>query len=126
MTDLSQEESRFRPFEPLAFSERTANESAKGIVREADAHAALQTRLALHGVESVTPDVASELLLAFGVTGATARQILIELWQHAFKKLLFRDDQVDTGEAIYLTKLKLALGLTEKEVKTARSEVPHT
>ena len=122
--DKSLEESRFRPFEPLPFTERSPLELAQGVIKEADAHAALQSRLALHGVRSVRPDVASELLLTFDVSGATARRILVELWQHAFKKLLFRDDQVDTGEAAYLEELRSALGLTGEEVARARAEVP--
>jgi hypothetical protein len=124
MIELPQNESRFRPFEPLPFTERSSIDSQGGIVKEADAHAALQTRLAQQGLRGVTPEVAEVLLLRFGVQGAVARKILIEIWQHAFKKLLFRDDQVDAGETQYLTELKKSLGLTDDEIKTARSEVP--
>ena len=120
---LSQEELQFRPFKPLPFSEPSAEEIAVGLIRETDAHAALQTQLALEGVESLTPDTAETLLSAFGLNRNMRRAILIELWQHAFKKLLFRDDQVDTGEAVYLDKLKLALGLTDVEVERVQLEL---
>jgi hypothetical protein len=121
---LSPEEVKFRPFEALPFSEPSLDEVADGLVRETDAHAALQTRLAVDGVESVTPDTAEGLLATFGLARAARREILVELWQHAFKKLLFRDDQVDTGEAAYLDKLRISLGLTDGEIKRAKSEVP--
>jgi hypothetical protein len=121
---LSQEELQFRPFEPLPFSKPSPDEIADGLVRESDAHAALQSRLALDGVEDMTPDTAEGLLAAFGLGRSARRAILVELWQHAFKKLLFRDDQVDTGEAAYLDKLKISLGLTDSELEIARSEVP--
>jgi hypothetical protein len=121
---LSQEELRFRPFELLSFREPSADQIADGDVFEADAHAALQTRLAADGIESITPDTAENVLATFGLTRGARRAILIELWQHAFKKLLFRDDQVDTGEAAYLHQLGNALGLTAEELKVARLEVP--
>lgn len=122
---LSEAELRFRPFEPLTFNEPSADEIAGGTVREADAHAALQSRLAVDGVESLKADTAESLLASFGVARRARRAILIELWQHAFKKLLFRDDQVDSGEAAYLGALQIALGLTQEEVATARSGVPN-
>ncbi|MEN3370665.1 MAG: hypothetical protein V7609_2808 [Verrucomicrobiota bacterium] len=121
---LSPEELQFRPFQPLPFGQPSPDEIVDGVVREADAHAALQTRLAVDGVDSITPDTAESLLATFGVAREGRRAILRELWQHAFKKLLFRDDQVDSGEASYLNRLKLALGLTDREVERARSEVP--
>jgi hypothetical protein len=114
---LSEDEVRFRPFEALRFSPPSPEEIDDGLVRERDAHAALQTLLAVEGVESVTPDTAEGLIATFGLARAERREILIELWQHAFKKLLFRDDQVDTGEAAYLKKLKLSLGLTDAELE---------
>lgn len=118
---LSEEELRFRPFEPLQFSPPVAGSAPNNDV---DAHAALQTHLAREGVESVTPNMALDLLASYGLTGDRARGILVELWQHAFKKLLFRDDNVDTGEAVYLDKLKVSLGLTDEEVAAARTDVP--
>jgi hypothetical protein len=121
---LSQDELRFRPFEPLPFNEPSPDVIADGAVFEVDAHAALQSRLATDGVHSVTPDTAENLLATFGLVRSARRAILIELWQHAFKKLLFRDDEVDTGEAAYLDQLRSALGLTAEELKIARSEVP--
>ncbi len=122
---LSEAELRFRPFELLTFSEPSADEIADGAVREADAHAALQSRLAVDGVESLNADTSESLLASFGVPRPARRGILIELWQHAFKKLLFRDDQADSGEAAYLDALQIALGLTQEEVATARSGVPN-
>jgi hypothetical protein len=107
-----------------AFREPSSDQIADGEVFEADAHAALQTRLATDGIESITPDIAENLLATFGLARGARRAILIELWQHAFKKLLFRDDQVDTGEAAYLHQLGNALGLTAEELKVARLEVP--
>lgn len=95
---LSPAELRFRPFEPFPFSKPSADEVSDGIIREADAHAALQTRLAVDGVESITPDAAETMLAEYGLERDTRRAVLVEVWQHAFKKLLFRDDQVDTGE----------------------------
>jgi hypothetical protein len=121
---LSQDELQFRPFEALPFAEPLPGEIADGLIRETDAHAALQTRLALHGVEGITPDTAETLLSTYGLDRNARRAILIELWQHAFKKLLFRDDQVDTGEAAYLKKLKFSLGLTDEEGRRSESEVP--
>jgi hypothetical protein len=121
---LSEDEVRFRPFEALPFNPPSPEEIDDGLVRERDAHASLQTLLALEGVESVTPDTAEGLIATFGLARAERREILIELWQHAFKKLLFRDDQVDTGEAAYLKKLKLSLGLTDAELERAKTEIP--
>jgi hypothetical protein len=121
---LSREELQFRPFEPLPFSAPSPDETADGVVRESDAHAALQSLLAIEGVAGVTPDAAENLLATFGVNRSERRAILMEVWQHAFKKLLFRDDQVDAGEVQYLEKLKGSLGLTDKELEIARSQVP--
>lgn len=121
---LSEPELRFRPFEPLSFVEPSPLDTAQGVIKEIDAHAAVQTQLALQGVESVTPETASRLLAKFGVRGEAARSILMELWQHAFKKLLFRDDQVDRGESDYLKDLQTALGLTRDEVRISRSAIP--
>ena len=44
-----------------------------------DAHAALQSDLALQGVENMTPQAAEKLLAKFGVRDERARAILIEL-----------------------------------------------
>jgi hypothetical protein len=121
---LSDAELRFRPFEPLEFVEPSPLELAQGAINEMDAHAALQSDLALHGVATITSKTAENLLAKFGVRGEAARAILIELYQHAYKKLLFRDDQVDQGEREYLRQLQAALGLTRDEVRIARSEVP--
>jgi hypothetical protein len=120
---LSDAELRFRPFEPLEFVEPSPLDVAQGAINEMDAHAAVQSDLALNGVESMTPETAGKLLAKFGVRGQAARAILIELWQHAYKKLLFRDDQVDQGEREYLKQLHTVLGLTCEEVRIARSEV---
>jgi len=121
---LSDAELRFRPFEPLEFVEPSPLDLAQGVINEMDAHAALQSDLALNGVGSMTPPTAENLLAKFGVRGEAARAILIELWQHAYKKLLFRDDQVDSGEREYLEQLQTALGLTCEEVRIAQSEAP--
>ena len=121
---LSDAELRFRPFEPLEFVEPSPLDLAQGVIKEMDAHAALQSDLALHGVGSMTPEAAEKLLAKFGVRGEAARTILIELWQHAYKKLLFRDDQVDQGEREYLRQLETALGLTCEEVRITQSDVP--
>jgi hypothetical protein len=121
---LSDAELRFRPFEPLEFVVPSPLDLAQGVIKEMDAHAALQSDLALHGVGSMAPEAAEKLLAKFGVRGEAARAILIELYQHAYKKLLFRDDQVDQGEREYLRQLQAALGLTRDEVRIARSEVP--
>jgi hypothetical protein len=118
---LSNDELRFRPFEPLSFAE-PSEDTLPG--NDTDAHAALQTQFARDGVDGMTPDRALDLLATYSLRGARARAILVELWQHAFKKLLFRDDIVDTGEAAYLETLRLCLGLTNEEVLTARAEVP--
>ena len=121
---LSDAELGFRPFEPLEFVEPSPLDLAQGVINEIDAHAALQSDLALNGVGSMTPETAEKLLAKFGVRGEAARSILMELWQHAYKKLLFRDDQVDQGEREYLRQLQTTLGLTDEEVQTARSKVP--
>ena len=121
---LSDAELRFRPFEPLEFVERSALDLAQSVINEMGAHAALQSDLALNGVAAMTPKTAENLLAKFGVRDEAARAILIELWQHAYKKLLFRDDQVDQGEREYLRQLQTALGLTCEEVRIARSEIP--
>ncbi len=121
---LSDAELRFRPFEPLEFVEPAPLDVANGAIYEMDAHAALQSDLALNGVASMTPKRAEKLLEKFGVRGQTARAILVELWQHAYKKLLFRDDQADQGETAYLQQLQCVLGLTDDEAQTARSELP--
>jgi hypothetical protein len=105
---LSDAELRFRPFEALEFVEPSPLAIAQGVINEMDAHAALQSDLALNGVGRMTPNTAETLLARFGVRGEAARAILIELWQHAYKKLLFRDDQVDSGEREYLQKLQTA------------------
>lgn len=122
---LSDAELRFRPFEPLPFSEPLADHSSGDPARDWDAHAALQTRLAVDGVESITPDAAETFLAEYGLARETRRAVLVEIWQHALKKLLFRDDYVDTGETAYLDCLGRALGLTAEEVDRARSEVPN-
>lgn len=122
--DITELEAILRPFEVLPFVRRTSGDRAAGAIKESDAHAALQSELALHGVRRVTPERAEELLLDFGVEGNQARSILVELWQHAYKKLLFRDDKVDRGEHDYLDALQQALGLSRAEIKRARAEIP--
>ncbi len=72
----------------------------------------------------MTPDIANDLLSQFGVTRERARGIFIELWQHAYKKLLFRDDHIDGGEDDYLDRLQRALGISPDEIERARAEVP--
>lgn len=121
---LSDPELRFRPFERLPFVEPSPLDTAQGVIHETDAHAALQTQLALQGIASVTPQTVERLLAKFGLTDEATRPILMELWQHAYKKLLFRDDQVDRGEREYLSALEAALGLSREEVRIARSQVP--
>lgn len=121
MNDLP---SPFRPFMPLPFTARSPEQEAAGEIKDIDAHAALQSLLATSNLSSVTPDVAETLLSTFGVEGEQAREILIEIWQHAYKKLLFDDDHVDRGEGEYLERLQAALGLTRAEVRLARSEMP--
>lgn len=125
MTENQNDEwAKLRPFEPLPFAERSDDEVAAGVAKEADAHAALQSLLARGSLNAVTPKLAKQLLSRFGVEGQQARTILVELWQHAFKKLLFRDDQVDHGEHAYLEHLQDALGVSEDEIRAARAEVP--
>lgn len=125
MTERENEErAKLRPFEPLAFIERSEAEAAAGVVKETDAHAALQSLLANGSLDDITPKLAREVLSQYGVKGEQARSILLELWQHAFKKLLFRDDQVDRGEHAYLERLQEALGLSTDDVRAARAEVP--
>jgi hypothetical protein len=116
--------SPFQPFLPLPFTPRSPEQEAAGEIREIDGHAALQSLLATSSLSSVTPEAAEDLLAGFGVVGDQARGILIEIWQHAFKKLLFDDDHVDRGEGEYLERLQAALGLTRTEIRLARSEVP--
>lgn len=89
---------------------------------ENTAYATLHTRLASHGLEGMSPELTQMQLSNFRVQGAAARGILVELWQHAFKKLLFPDDRVDPAEALYLKQLQLALGLSDEEINLARSE----
>jgi hypothetical protein len=115
---------KLRPFERLPFVERTDEEVAAGVVKEADAHAALQSLLSRRSLNIVTPELAKQVLSRFGVEGQQARTVLVELWQHAFKKLLFRDDQVDHGEHAYLDRLQDALGLSADEIRAARAQVP--
>jgi hypothetical protein len=116
--------SPFQPFLPLPFTPRSPEQEAAGEIREIDGHAALQSLLATCSLSSVTPEAAEDLLASFGVVGDQARGILIEIWQHAFKKLLFEDDHVDRGEGEYLERLQAALGLTRTEIRLARSAVP--
>ena len=116
--------SPFQPFLPLPFTPRSPEQEAAGEIKEIDGHAALQSLLAISNLSSVTPDLAENLLSSFGVEGEQARGVLIEIWQHAYKKLLFEDDHVDRGEGEYLERLQTALGLTREEVRIARSEVP--
>ena len=122
--NIDEASSALRPFETISFTARTREEEEAGVVKESDGHAALQSALALHGISSMTPDLVKTLLLQFGLEGEPARKILIELWQHAYKKLLFRDDHIDRGEDEYLKRLQGALGLTSDELRRARSEVP--
>lgn len=116
--------SPFQPFLPLPFTPRSAEQEAAGEIKEIDGHAALQSLLAISNLSSVTPDLAENLLSSFGVEGEQARGVLTEIWQHAYKKLLFEDDHVDRGEGEYFERLQTALGLTREEVRIARSEVP--
>jgi hypothetical protein len=122
--DIDEASAALRPFEPLSFAVRTDEEEKAGVIKEAQGHAALQSALAVHGLPAMTPERAKTILLQFGVEGEQARQILIELWQHAYKKLLFRDDHVDRGEQDYLARLQAALGLSRAEIRCARSEIP--
>ncbi|MGI8437361.1 MAG: hypothetical protein ACR2NX_10730 [Chthoniobacterales bacterium] len=122
--DIDEVSFTLRAFEALPFIPRSADEAKTGVVKETDAHAALQSELAIHGVARMTPETAATLFLQFGVEGDCARAILIELWQHAYKKLLFRDDHIDRGEDDYLDALQRALGLTRDEIRLARAEVP--
>ena len=125
MSDSPDEASiTLRPFEVLAFAPRSDEEANSGIVKEVDGHAALQSRLALHGIAGMSPDFAETLLFQFGLQREGARKVLVEIWQHAYKKLLFRDDHIDRGEDDYLNELQKALGLTKEEVRLARLEVP--
>jgi len=90
---------------------------------EADARAALETRLAEHGLANVNPEYAQVKLSSFGVTGETARSVLISLWEQALKEFLFNDNKLDVAENAYLDELKTALGLADQEVSAVRERV---
>lgn len=122
--DIDELSFTLRPFQAISFNFRSAEEAQAGLVKEADAHAALQSELAGKGIGQMTPEMAETLLSQFGVEGDCARGVLMELWQHAYKKLLFRDDHIDRGEGDYLDALQRALGLTRDEVRLARAAVP--
>ena len=68
---IDEASSNLRPFEPLPFTPRTVEEENSGIVKESDAHAALQSALAAHGLSGMNPDAAENLLFQFGVVGNT-------------------------------------------------------
>lgn len=125
MNDYPDEASALlRPFEVLPFVPQSLEEANSGVIKEADGHAALQSALAMQGLVGMTPDLVETLLFQFGLQREHARQVLMEIWQHAYKKLLFRDDHIDRGEDEYLEKLQAALGLTHEEVRRARLSVP--
>lgn len=115
--------SDIQPFEPHVHREPSFFDLLRNRVLVDDARAALETRLAEHGLASVTPEFATVFLEGYGVTGSTARSLLLGLWEEALKKLLFNDGAIDAGEISYLTRLQTAFGLAEAEFKRARLNI---
>ena len=123
MPDTAPQSSPFRPFHSQPFRDRSVFDTLRHKPLEDDARAALETRLAEHGISSVNPDHAQRLLNSFGVSGESARSVLISLWEQALKELLFNDNKLDAAESAYLDELKLALGLTDQEVSALRTRI---
>ena len=69
--DIGEASSTLRPFEPLAFTPRAVDEVNRGIIKETDAHAALQSALATHGLSAMTPDAGREPSLRIRHSRAT-------------------------------------------------------
>ncbi len=123
MADTDPPATGLQPFERHNFREPSFLDTLRKRVLVDDARAALETRLAEHGVASATPEFVTVFLQGYGVTGADARTLLLQLWEHALKKLLFDDGAVDAGENSYLNQLQHSFGLTETEIAVARSRV---
>ena len=123
MAEVAPESSPLRPFRSQPIRNPSLFDSLRHKNREADARAALETRLAEHGLKSVTPDYAHLLLQSFGVSGETARSVLLSLWEQALKELLFNDGKLDVAENAYLENLTEALGVTEQDASTVRASV---
>jgi len=104
-----------RPFESVPIRKRSLIRTLWDPSREEDARGALETQLAKHGVESVSPDSVQVLLKGFGITGGEAREMLIEVWGEALKNLIFNDGKIDDAENTYLTSLRLALDLRTRK-----------
>jgi Holliday junction resolvasome RuvABC ATP-dependent DNA helicase subunit len=123
VAETAPQSSPLRPFESKPFRNRSLIESLRNTPLEDDARAALETRLAEHGIASVNSAYVQVLLNSFGVSGPAMRSIVLSLWEQAFKKLLFNDCRIDAAENAYLDELKRALGLTDDEVFGARSRI---
>lgn len=84
--------------------------------READARAALESRLAKQGVNAVTPDFIATLLGKLGVPPSDGRDLLVGLWEQALRTLMLNDGVLDTSEDSYLGALAVNFGLTRDDV----------
>ncbi len=89
-----------------------------------DAKQAITNRLATAGPAAVTTAMIGEDLAAFGVRGAKARTVLIEVWRDAVTAFL-ADNEITAEEAQYLADLRRALGLSDTELREVEEDLVH-
>lgn len=92
------------------------------LARPDDAYQAIVNRLAATQVGEVGSGEISADLLAFGVTGKSARDVLLRVWRQAMKSFL-ADDQITDGEQTYLVGLRHALALRNEELEEVEEEL---
>ena len=85
---------------------------------------AMQNLLARRGPASVSGTEISNLMLRYGVAGANARCLLVEMWQRVLSEFL-ADNSLSDKEIAYLDSLRTALTLTQGEAGEAERRVIH-
>src|SRR4051812_41751093 len=123
MTAASNDPAPQNPFEKQAFREPSLLKSIFGGGSKTDAQAALETRLAEHGLSSVTPAFAIVFLKGFGLVGPSAQAVLVDIWKRALGKFIADDEIIDDAEAAFLVTLQKSLGLSDQDVETIRDSV---
>lgn len=86
------------------------------------ATAEVRNLLADRPVGTVEPSEISDILRARGVSGAAARDVARAVWMRALSRFT-RDDDLSGDEIAYLTQLRAALGLSERDAETMHVEI---
>ena len=92
------------------------------ISRPKEARRALENLLSTSAPSELSPAAISNQLTAFGVRGASARKVVLDVFRQAFAEFI-RDDEITDAEQKYLTDLRNLLAVNDSELKSLEEEL---